>query len=329
MKGLRPLVVQTHVAELTESGGLDALVASHGPLMVLVGRSWGEALDAQFLGRFENSFVVTFDPLARPVARRLQASVVPPLGMLRARSMLLPVAIRNAANATGELAPMRVTHHAACAAFRKANASSIAGGLCAHVREVRWVWSVSLAHALGWIDRQVRYAHIDTRSSDLDAVRSAGARLRDIDYLSLGLRSDDCAPWYVDEPTCSEALAELRALGLVPAAEVRCRPRWPRVRESAFCRLRAVFRRPDLPAPPPFVLEQHRMHLNGCDRMFTSIADAERQKLLLATPGFRVGERIRFRRGNAWHNSSMGVQYACPRRCFMSATFSAAACPWA
>jgi len=335
----KPLIVPSQVSWLSERGVLEEVESVSGPVFIQIGRSKIDNLDP-LLVQYKYSFLITFDPVfsaAPTYARRLQLLRAPetfhPLGKISTRSLLLPFAIRNTLNRSdvnGEVAPMSLTTIQACAGFRKADASSLMGAMCQHVREYRMVHSVSLEVALNLIGRQVRYVHLDTRTSDLDIVFSAGTRLSEVDYFSLQLLSDDCTSWFVHEKKCSEVVTELSSKGFVAAAAISCRPRWPRVKENAYCRIRAVFRRKDLERPPPELIQYHRMHLNGCSKIFSAIKDAEStaNNQLIATSAFRVGQQIRFRRKRTYFNNSMGEDYACPRRCFLSASLASAPCPW-
>lgn len=78
---------------------------------------------------------------------------------------------------------------------------------------------------------------------DLAIVQSGGAEgLAMVRRVLLEVVSDDCAPVYTQQPTCSEVVAAMAALGFAPLTPLPCTPALSRgPRANHRCELEYVF----------------------------------------------------------------------------------------
>jgi hypothetical protein len=98
------------------------------------------------------------------------------------------------------------------------------------------------AHSLLASTLRVPCIHPALHPPGTSSTRHRLHKRRQVRRLQLEVVSDDCRPVYTGQPTCSEVVSSLAALGFVPLTPLPCRPPMPRGDKANHrCELEMVF----------------------------------------------------------------------------------------
>lgn len=187
--------------------------------------------------------------------------------------------------------------------------------------------TVTLESILGWVARPVDLVKVDAQGMDLEVIRSAFSRVRQVRRFSLEVISDECYPLYRSQPTCSTVVRVARQLGFAPATRtLACAARFPRKRENSMCEMDVLFVADDVApgvgveAVPNFAMFD-RLYLNGCMNLHTT---EENHRLKRSPPAGEAvmvvlpGPTFTFY-SQSWKGPrpySYGLPYSCDRKHF-------------
>lgn len=273
------LYARIHVAQLDR--GVLRIPEGASPIYLEIGTSDRNTADEELLPHSNTSFLVSFEPVIDKYARGLardpqwRGDHFQPLGHHHRRGLVLPFAVGPSVG----IQTLRVGSNSGCSSLLHVENSSNRLKWCKHVKERRQVPSVTLEHALRWVNRTVDFIKIDAQGLDLGIIESAGPLLGRVRRFSLEVVSDWCDANYAGQQRCSEVVSRAAGLGFVVAGEhVPCRPRFRPVRSlrttAYFCEMELLFVRAEERASEftDEIWQYHNPTLHGCAGVYKNNA---------------------------------------------------------
>ncbi|KOO33791.1 hypothetical protein Ctob_014516 [Chrysochromulina tobinii] len=231
------LLTTVHVAQVTPEG---AIVVPPGTRRILfeIGCSDRDTMDEAELAKYNDSFLISFEPLLDKYARllergnirynRQQVDRATPLGHHHARGVVLPLAV--SARAKPKLATFNVSRIAGCSSLLRFNEKTSWGRECfsylrdegarkagaSSMLEMRMVPTISMDQALSLAPAAlpIELLKLDTQGMDLKLLRSASkANLARVAAIELEVVKSGCTTLYIGQETHLDVDAFLQEQG--------------------------------------------------------------------------------------------------------------------
>jgi len=231
------LLTTVHVAQVTPEG---AIVVPPGTRRILfeIGCSDRDTMDEAELAKYNDSFLISFEPLLDKYARLLERGNIrynrnqidraTPLGHHHARGVVLPLAVSE--RAKPKLATFNVSRIAGCSSLLRFNEKTSWGRECfsylraegarkagaSRMLEMRMVPTISMDQALSLAPAAlpIELLKLDTQGMDLKLLRSASkANLARVAAIELEVVKSGCTTLYIGQETHLDVTAFLQEQG--------------------------------------------------------------------------------------------------------------------